>query len=188
MRYVAPSSDPASLHPERMDPWPGGSHHRRGGAPLRALNPIAWMIGHLAWQEQAYWLQRAQGQTLVPEVDRFGFGQPPSTPGLQEVWAAWRTITAAADPYLDSLTTESLQTRWEREPTTESIGTKLLRNDLSLLVSPRRGPGRSPAPGPHGPAAIRGRYFPRALLSRIAADRSGSRDARLTSPSRPIPR
>jgi DinB superfamily len=92
-----------------------------------ALNPIAWMIGHLAWQEQAYWLQRAQGQTLIPEVERFGFGQPPSTPGLQEAWTAWRTITAAADPYLDSLTTESLQTRWKREPTTESIGTKLLR-------------------------------------------------------------
>jgi hypothetical protein len=94
---------------------------------LGALNPIAWMIGHLAWQEQAYWLQRAQGRTLIPAVDRFGFGQPPSDPTLEEVWPAWRAITVATDPYLDSLTTETLQTRWEREPTTESVGTKLLR-------------------------------------------------------------
>jgi hypothetical protein len=25
------------------------------------INPIAWMVGHLAWQEQLYWLERAQG-------------------------------------------------------------------------------------------------------------------------------
>ena len=23
------------------------------------MNSIAWIIGHLAWQEQAYWLQRS---------------------------------------------------------------------------------------------------------------------------------
>jgi hypothetical protein len=37
------------------------------------INPIAWMIGHLAWQEQLYWLERAQSTTAVPEVKRFGF-------------------------------------------------------------------------------------------------------------------
>jgi DinB superfamily len=29
------------------------------------INPIAWMIGHLAWREQLYWLERAQGTTVV---------------------------------------------------------------------------------------------------------------------------
>ena len=29
------------------------------------MNSIAWIIGHLAWQEQAYWLQRAQGRAGV---------------------------------------------------------------------------------------------------------------------------
>ena len=91
------------------------------------MNPIAWIIGHLAWQEQAYWLQRAQGRTVSPVAERCGFGEPASTPPLAEAWAAWRAVTAAADPYLDSLTTDSLQTKWEREPTTETAGTKLLR-------------------------------------------------------------
>ncbi|PYN79683.1 MAG: hypothetical protein DMD96_17300 [Candidatus Rokuibacteriota bacterium] len=39
------------------------------------INPIAWMIGHLAWQEQLYWLERAQGITRVPEVKRFELRQ-----------------------------------------------------------------------------------------------------------------
>jgi hypothetical protein len=38
------------------------------------INPIAWMIGHLAWQEQLYWLERAQGKVAVPDVKLFGYG------------------------------------------------------------------------------------------------------------------
>jgi hypothetical protein len=91
------------------------------------MNSIAWIIGHLAWQEQAYWLQRAQGVTLSAVAERCGNGQPASTPPLDEAWAAWRQVTAAADAYLDTLTPEALLMRWEREPTTEGPGTKLLR-------------------------------------------------------------
>lgn len=91
------------------------------------INSIGWIVGHLAWQEQAYWLQRAQGKTLIPAVERCGNGQPASTPSVDEMWTAWRTITTAADAYLDALTAEALLTRWEREPTSENVGTKLLR-------------------------------------------------------------
>jgi hypothetical protein len=91
------------------------------------MNSIAWLIGHLAWQEQAYWLQRAQGRTVSALAERCANGAPASTPPLAEVWAAWREVTAAADAYLDGLTSESLQVKWEREPTTETSGTKLLR-------------------------------------------------------------
>src|SRR6266850_2122583 len=28
------------------------------------INPIAWMIGHLAWQEQLYWLEETPGTKL----------------------------------------------------------------------------------------------------------------------------
>ena len=91
------------------------------------MNSIAWVIGHLAWQEQAYWLQRAQGRTVSPLAERCGFGEPASTPPLAEAWAAWRAVTAAAEPYLDSMTIDTLQIKWEREPTTETAGTKLLR-------------------------------------------------------------
>jgi len=35
----------------------------------------AWMIGHLAWQEQRYFLELAQGTMVAAEVKRFGYGQ-----------------------------------------------------------------------------------------------------------------
>ena len=74
------------------------------------MNCISWNIGHLAWQEQRYWLRYGQGHFLLPEVNKqFKSGAPASTPALDEMWDAWHTITQAADPWLDTLTTESLQ-------------------------------------------------------------------------------
>jgi uncharacterized damage-inducible protein DinB len=74
------------------------------------MNCISWNVGHLAWQEQRYWLYRAQGQMLMPEInEQFAYGAPASTPSLDEAWGAWRKITEAADRWLDSVTTETLQ-------------------------------------------------------------------------------
>src|SRR2546423_10251214 len=73
------------------------------------MNCISWNIGHLAWQEQRYWLTRAQGKTLIPEInEQFAFGAPACTPALDEAWHMWRTITAASDPWLDAVTSETL--------------------------------------------------------------------------------
>jgi hypothetical protein len=73
------------------------------------MNCIAWNVGHLTWQEQRYWLQRAQDQLPRPDInERFAYGAPASTPSLDEVWAAWREITDAAEPWLDGVTTEIL--------------------------------------------------------------------------------
>src|SRR5262245_48953539 len=91
------------------------------------INPVAWMIGHLAWQEQLYWLKRAQGITAVAEVDRFGYGKPLTVPPLDDAWGWWRAITSAADPYLDTLTSAELTRRWKRESSKETPGTKLHR-------------------------------------------------------------
>lgn len=74
---------------------------------LDPMNCISWNIGHLAWQEQRYWLQMMQGESaiLLPELNTtFCFGCPGSTPALDEMQAAWHTITAASDPFLDALT------------------------------------------------------------------------------------
>jgi len=74
------------------------------------MNCISWNVGHLAWQEQRYWLFRAQGQMLIPEVnEQFAYGAPASTPSLEEASRAWKAITEAADPWLDAVTTETLQ-------------------------------------------------------------------------------
>jgi len=95
------------------------------------MNCISWIVGHLANQENSYWVLVAQGETLVPNLNQLvGYGKPASTPPLEEVWDAWRTITSAADRYLDTLTPELLQTHleWKGRRLPESIGTMLLRN------------------------------------------------------------
>lgn len=52
---------------------------------LQPMNSIGWMIGHLAWQEQRYWLIRAQGLVLFPHLnERLAYGRPASTPPLAE--------------------------------------------------------------------------------------------------------
>ena len=74
------------------------------------MNCIAWNVGHLAWQEQRYWLIRAQDQMPRPDVNEgFASGGPPSTPLLSDAWAAWRAITDESDPWLDAVTTETLE-------------------------------------------------------------------------------
>lgn len=74
------------------------------------MNCISWNIGHMAWQEQRYWLTRLQGKTPLPHLnDLVGYGQPPCIPSLAEMWDAWHTIVGLADPFLDSLTTQQLQ-------------------------------------------------------------------------------
>jgi hypothetical protein len=74
------------------------------------MNCISWNIGHLAWQEQRYWLLRGQGYLLLPQIhELFAYGAPASTSPLDEMWHAWRTITETADSWLDTLTSEKLQ-------------------------------------------------------------------------------
>jgi hypothetical protein len=74
------------------------------------MNCISWNIGHLAWQEQSYFLSYGQGQMQLPQIHRdFAYGAPASTPLLSEVVSAWQAITKAADPWLDTLTSAVLQ-------------------------------------------------------------------------------
>ena len=100
---------------------------------LCPMNCISWTIGHLANQEQRYWLVRPQNRMLYPGLnDLVGYGKPASTPPLVEMWAAWREITAAADSYLDSLTPDALQLI-NKDPhpkvaVNETVGTLLMRN------------------------------------------------------------
>jgi hypothetical protein len=80
------------------------------------MNCISWNVGHLAWQEQRYFLFFTQGKILVPELnENFAYGAPASTPSLKEMLAIWRKVTAAADPWLDKVTAKTLQTRVVRD-------------------------------------------------------------------------
>lgn len=87
-----------------------------GARHFGPMNCISWNVGHLAWHEQRSWLQFAQGRLLFPKLNEtYAYGAPMSTPSLKEMLEVWRQVTAAADPFLDTLTTESLQKDLLRE-------------------------------------------------------------------------
>lgn len=76
---------------------------------IMPMNCISWNVGHLAWQEQKYFLVYGQGHLLIPEINTdFSYGAPASTPLLKDMLAAWKTITQAADAWLDKLTSAKL--------------------------------------------------------------------------------
>ncbi len=87
-----------------------------GARHFGPMNCISWNVGHLAWHEQRSWLQFAQDRLLFPTLNEtYAYGAPMSTPSLKEMLEVWRQVTAAADPFLDTLTTESLQKDLLRE-------------------------------------------------------------------------
>lgn len=74
------------------------------------MNCISWILGHLTWHEQRSFLQRPQDIVLFPKLNEvFAYGAPMSTPSFKEMMETWHAVTNAADPYLDSLNTETLQ-------------------------------------------------------------------------------
>jgi uncharacterized damage-inducible protein DinB len=76
---------------------------------IMPMNCIAWNVGHLAWHEQRYFVTYGLGEILMPELNElFAYGAPASTPDLKEMLKAWNKMTRAADPFLDTLTTQKL--------------------------------------------------------------------------------
>src|SRR6266540_3842562 len=52
-----------------------------GARHFGQMNSIGWIVGHLAWQEQRYLLDRPQRTMLLPDIaTRFAYGAPMSTP------------------------------------------------------------------------------------------------------------
>lgn len=104
-----------------------GVSQEEGFKRFGQMNSIGWMVGHLASFEQFAWLELVQGQTVSETVKACRFGQPASTPPLDEMVAAWHQITDAAEPYLDSLTNEQLASHL-------SSGGKAMRENIGTLI------------------------------------------------------
>ncbi len=101
-----------------------------GSRHFGPMNCISWTVGHLAWHEQRYWLFRAQGQILFPELNElFAYGAPMNSPSLAEMLAKWQTVTQTADPFLDTLTTAKLQEEllFEGKAVGQTVGSALRR-------------------------------------------------------------
>ena len=101
-----------------------------GAVHFGQMNSISWTVGHLAWHEHRTFLQQAQNLILFPDINKtYGYGAPMSTPSLAEMIKMWSTVTKAADPFLDTLTTESLRTELLRNGKTvgQTVGSVLHR-------------------------------------------------------------
>lgn len=102
-----------------------------GERRLPPMNCLSWMVGHLANQEQFYWVAAAQERILFPELnDLFGFGKPAATPPWEEMWATWEQVTAAADDFLEGIRDEDLARflSFRGKTLRENVSSMLLRN------------------------------------------------------------
>lgn len=75
-----------------------------GARRLEPMNSISWIVAHMAWHEQRYWLTRLAGNTPAPDLNEIAAsGGPPTTPSLRAMLRRWNLVTRAADPILDAL-------------------------------------------------------------------------------------
>jgi hypothetical protein len=80
-----------------------------GVRKLEPMNTIGWIVAHMSWQEQRYFLTRAQAETPRPDLNEIApNGGPPTTPPLAAMLRAWTEVTTAADAWLDGLTAERM--------------------------------------------------------------------------------
>jgi hypothetical protein len=94
------------------------------------MNCISWTVGHLAWHEQRYWLELAQGKMLITNLNEiYAYGAPMSTPSLKEMLEIWHMVTKEVDPFLNTQSTKSLLIDLLRDGKSvgQSIGSALRR-------------------------------------------------------------
>ena len=97
---------------------------------LGPMNCISWIVGHMAWHEQKYWLDLGCGKVHYPDlVTRFAYGAAKSSPHLEEVLRAWRAVMRDTTPQLEKFTTAELQADLLRhgKPVGQSYGSAMQR-------------------------------------------------------------
>jgi uncharacterized damage-inducible protein DinB len=98
-----------------------------GERRILPMNSIGWIVAHMAWHEQRYWLTRLADETIVPELNVIAAnGGPPTTPSLRKMLAAWRKVTRAADARLDELDESAMQASLPGSPPRQ-LGTSIQR-------------------------------------------------------------
>jgi hypothetical protein len=75
---------------------------------VAGINSVAWIVGHLAGQEQGLWLQ-GRGLPAVADLSAFGHGAEPSTPAFGFVFPLWEEITSMGESWLDELDDDDLR-------------------------------------------------------------------------------
>lgn len=76
---------------------------------VEPMNCISWIIGHVACQHRAYFVDWPQGKAVDSRYWPYATGAPPSQPPLDEVMILWRDACQASEAWLQAATSESLQ-------------------------------------------------------------------------------
>jgi uncharacterized damage-inducible protein DinB len=88
-----------------------GLDDRSGALRLGGLNEAAWIVAHLAEQEQRYWLASFGLPEVAPEVAPYRRGRSDEPLTLSEALDAWQRVAAATAPRLRRLGAEELERR-----------------------------------------------------------------------------
>jgi hypothetical protein len=107
-----------------------GVTEEEGFKRLMPMNSIAWIVGHLGWHEQHYWLKMMQGIVLYPElIEANAFGKPPIEVSFSRMVECWESVIQETDIYLSTLTLADLDRTVIIEGRKQPfhIGTKLNR-------------------------------------------------------------
>src|SRR5262245_62195665 len=114
-----------------------GVTEEEGFRRFGVMNSIGWIVGHVANQEQRYWIWRIGHRPVVEGLqDLVGSGRPASTPSLATMLAAREAIIVAADPHLDALSGTDLGVIYCADPmlSGESTGALLHRETTGTLL------------------------------------------------------
>ena len=105
-----------------------GVSEEDGARRIEPINTIGWIVGHLAWQEQLYFITRAQGRTPAPLLNEVAAsGGPPSKPSLKQMMSAWKEVTTETDAWMASLTTGDLLNQLPPPGNRRTVGDGILR-------------------------------------------------------------
>ncbi len=92
------------------------------------MNSVAWMIAHLAAQEQSYWLE-SRALPVVADLSFLRKKDESATPNFAAMWAVWEDVIKQSDSYLLSLTETDLKHHFTTRKSfeIENIGSLLTR-------------------------------------------------------------
>ncbi|CAN5708296.1 hypothetical protein BH23DEI1_BH23DEI1_08520 [soil metagenome] len=106
-----------------------GLDDAHGALRLGGLNEPAWIVAHLAEQEQRYWLRAFRAAAVAPELDHYRRGRPERVMPLSQAVDTWLRVAAATESRLLDLVEPELA-RGAPDPSagpTETVGVMCLR-------------------------------------------------------------
>ena len=91
---------------------------------VNGINSIAWMIGHLAMQEQSYWLLFRDEELIDKNLKVYG-SKVEDGKDASELIELWKTITERSNAWLETATASDLENTFEKAR--ENTGSLLTR-------------------------------------------------------------